>query len=303
VVAAVCAALTTGCATDSAAYRDQRVFTSSNAAVTALETAARKGDAEELQAIFGSDAKAVLSSGDPVMDRMNRQVFSVAMQERWALHRRDSASRDLIVGFEEWPFPIPLVKDKRGWWFDTQAGAEEIRARRIGRNELSAIGTLQAYVIAQNEYAFAGHDGRPAGIYAQRVRSQPGMRDGLYWAMQNADDAPSPLGEFAANAADDGYDTQSTSAEPRPFHGYIFRILKGQGPAAPGGAMSYLVAGDMTGGFAMIAYPVQYGNSGIMTFIVGPDGTVFESDLGENTPATASAYAEFNPDASWHPVD
>jgi hypothetical protein len=287
-----------GCASSSPAYKNQRAFRSPTRAVESLATAARNGDAAELEAIFGPEAREVLSSGDPVADRKQREVFVVALDQGWTLEKTGGKSRELVVGHEEWPFPIPLAKDRHGWWFDTAAGKEEVLARRIGRNELAAIGVLQTYVTAQYEYAAEGRDGRPAGLFAQKVRSDPGAHNGLYWPADDPADEPSPLSELAAGASAEGYSTEPSKGLT-PFHGYFFRILTGQGEDAPGGAGSYVVNGEMTDGFAMLAYPAVYGSSGIMTFIVNQDGVVYETDLGEDTLSAAGAIQEYNPDGSW----
>lgn len=292
-----------GCASQSPAYQNQTAFSSPQRAAEALERAAREDDIEALEALFGPDARDVFSSGDPVADRHSREVFSVAMSQKWRLDRVDSSTRELVVGHEEWPFPVPIAKDANGWWFDTEAGREEVLARRIGRNELAAIGVLGTYVVAQLDYAAEPRDGRPAGVYAQKVRSDPGRRNGLYWAASSPDEPRSPLGDFAAQAAKEGYDTSGDGGGARPYYGYTFRILTRQGPDAPGGSKSYVVNGDMTGGFAMIAAPVDYLNSGVMTFIVGPDGVVYEADLGPSTATVAGAISEYNPDDRWSPVD
>lgn len=291
-----------GCATESAAYRNQETFEDPTSAVQTLVTAARNDDTAELAAIFGPDGREILSSGDPVMDRMHREVFVVAADQGWMVERVGDGTRELVVGDEQWPFPIPLVKDRRGWWFDTEAGKLEILARRIGRNELAVIGILRTYVLAQQEYAADGHDGRPAGIYARKIRSTPGRHDGLYWSSESPGDLPSPLSSLAADAAGEGYSGESTTT-PTPFHGYYFRILTRQGKDAPGGPGSYVVSGEMTGGFAAIASPAEYENSGIMTFLVGQDGIVFEADLGKDTPAIASKITEYDPDGRWRTVE
>lgn len=296
------AALLSGCASDFTNYDNQKTFASPEKAVNALVDAAKADDVPRLKSIFGDHAELVLSSGDPVADRQNREVFVVAAQQGWKLERLSADARGLVLGYDNWPFPIPIVEDSRGWWFNTEAGWLEVVARRIGRNELATIGSLQAYAIAQREYASESHDGRPAGLYAQRIRSSPGAHDGLFWPVANPSEPASPLGELAAQAAREGY-SPNESNEPVPFRGYTYRILTEQGPAAPGGAMSYMTGADMTRGFAMIATPAQYGKSGIMTFMVGPDGVVYESDLGENTAALAAAIASFNPDSRWSVVN
>jgi hypothetical protein len=292
-----------GCAAVSPDYNDQMTFDTPEAAVMTLAAATRAEDASaRLDAIFGPDGSEILSSGDQIADRHQREILTVALEEGWSLERTGGSTRELVIGHEDWPFPIPLVKDRRGWWFDTAAGKQEILARRIGRNELWTIRALQTYALAQREYASAGRDGKPAGIFAQKIRSDPGMHNGLYWPATNAEDKPSPFARFASAALAEGYGTQPTELQA-PYHGYFYRILTRQGPAANGGAQDYIVNGDMTGGFAMIACPAEYGNGGIMSFLVGPDGVVHESDLGADTLSNAAAIREYNPDSGWHPVD
>jgi hypothetical protein len=300
-------ALANGCGTTPPEHQNQKAFASPESAVEALAAATRKGDTAEMSAIFGPEGQEILSSGDPVADRMNREVFVVALGEGWKLEDagKDSGgkdSRELIAGDEQWPFPIPLVKEREGWRFDTAAGKQEVLARRIGRNELAAIGVCRTYVLAQKQYASQGHDGKPAGSYAQKVKSEPGRHDGLYWATTRPGDKASPLGEFAATATSEGYSTSSTE-RVRPFHGYFFRILTQQGKDAPGGARSYVVNGEMKDGFALIAYPAEYGNSGIMTFIVNQDGVVYETDLGKETSKLAGAVTAYNPDETFRRVE
>jgi hypothetical protein len=282
-------------------HENQKAFASPESAVEALAAAATKGDTAEMLAIFGPEGQEILTSGDPVADRMNRQVFLVALGEQWKLEDKEKNSKELIAGDEQWPFPIPLVKERGGWRFDTAAGKQEVLARRIGRNELSAIGVCRTYVVAQKQYASEGHDGKPAGRFAQKVKSSPGKHDGLYWATTGPDEKASPLGEFAAMAASEGYSTSST--EIRPFRGYFFRILTEQGEDAPGGARSYIVNGEMTDGFALIAYPAEYRNSGIMTFIVNQDGVVYETDFGLETLKIAGEITAYNPDETFTVVE
>ena len=295
------AAALTGCATNSPAYQNEQTFQSPQSAVSALAGAVKESDAAELEALFGPDGHDVLSSGDPVADAHNREVFAVAMSQGWSLESTSSNTRELIVGNEQWPFPIPIVKDARGWWFNTEAGKLEVLARRIGRNELAAIGAMRTYVAAQREYVGEGHDAKPAGLYAQKIMSDPGLHNGLYWPPEPGSTDPAPLGEFAAQAAKEGY-AGANQQGPAPFRGYYYRVLTRQGPAAPGGAKSYLVNGEMTAGFALLAFPVEYRNSGVMTFIVGPDGVVYESDLGPDTPIVAGAITEYNPAGAWRVV-
>jgi hypothetical protein len=205
----------------------------------------------------------------------------------------------LFIGNEDWPFPIPLVNKGGQWQFDTSAGLDEILRRRVGRNELSAIQVSLAYVQAQNEYSSLDPAGLGRGVYAQRIISSPRKKDGLYWPSAEGEE-PSPLGELAAQAAAEGYKPGST---PIPYHGYYYRILTRQGASAPGGAYDYLVKGKMIGGFALVAYPAEYGNSGITTFIVNQDGTVFQKDLGPNTTQLARKIESFTPDQTWTKID
>jgi hypothetical protein len=278
------------------------LFTTPENAVADLEGAVRAGDTAELSAIFGPAGREVISSGDPVADRLQREVFTVAMGQGWVVRNTSEGAKELVIGDEGWPFPIPLVKDGSGWRFDTKAGAEEILARRIGRNELAAIGTMQLAVVAQREYAATGHDGSGPGIYARNIRSSPGTQDGLYWAATNPGDAPSPLGDLAAEAISEGYPLEDPGA-PIPFRGYYYRVLTGQGPDAPGGSMEYIVDGKMRRGFAFLAFPAEYGNSGIMTFIVNQSGLIFEADLGEDTQSIAGLITRYDPDRRWDLVD
>ena len=226
-------------------------------------------------------------------------MILVALKEKWKLASQGPNTKTLIIGNEEWPYPIPLVKDKGGWRFDTAAGREEILYRRIGRNELRTLQVCRIYLKAQKEYAAQSHDGKPAGLFAQKFSSEPGKQDGLYWKV-NPGEGFSPLGEFAAQASAEGYTRSDTG--PTPFHGYLFRPLTAQGPAAPGGAKSYIANGEMKSGFALVAYPADYRNSGVMTFMMNQDGVVFEKDLGEKTAQVASQITEYNPDKSWRKV-
>lgn len=297
--AAVIAVLMAAPAALSAQDTAQKTFATPEAAVKALAAAASAGDTNELQAIFGPGSEALLSSGDPVDDRNAREVFVAAFQEKSRLASTKASERTLYIGNEDWPFPVPLVKAKNGWRFDTATGVEEVRFRRIGRNELKVIQICMTYVEAQQEYAGEGHDGKPAGLYAQKFASEPGKQDGLYWKTEG-NEVPSPLGDLAAEAAEQGYAKEE--GKRMPFHGYFFRILTAQGKSARGGAGSFLVNGEMLGGFAMVAWPAEYGNSGVMTFIVSQDGVVHEQDLGEETAQAAAAMSDYDPGANWHKV-
>lgn len=291
-----------GCSTASPDYENQRAFDAPEEAVAALENALKQRDRDALHAIFGDNSENVLSSGDPAADRMHGEVIALALSESWSLEELDDDQRELIIGNENWPFPVLIVRDSHGWWFNTAEGEDEILARRIGRNELAAIGVCRTYVQAQREYSAESRDNKPAGLYAQKIRSEPGRHDGLYWPDSSVEERPSPLGQFAADAAAEGY-TKSTTSERTPYYGYYYRILTKQGAAAPGGSLDYIINGEMSGGFALIAWPATYGNSGIMTFLVNQDGVVYQRDLGDDTAALAAAIDSYNPDANWRVAD
>jgi hypothetical protein len=272
----------------------QKTFSTPEDAVVALVDGNKSGDRNALRAVFGPEGEKLLDSGDPVRDQHSREVFVVAYMEKAALMTVSATREVLYIGNEEWPFPIPLVKEGQAWRFDTAAGAQEILFRRIGRNELTTIRVCQAYVDAQQEYAAQAHDGKPAGIYAQKIASTPGKHDGLYWKSDDPEQL-SPLGEFAAEAAAEGY--RNVKGQPPAYHGYTFRILTGGGNSAKGS--SYIVNGDMRGGFALLATPAVYGSSGVMSFMVDKSGVVFEKDLGPNTTEVAAKITQFNPDSGW----
>ena len=274
----------------------QAKFATPNDAATALAQALKTNDLDRLKTIFGADAVQAVSSGDPVADRNDREVVALAMEQSWRWAPHGVNRKELVIGAEAWPFPVPLVKRATGWQFDVVAGQREVLARRIGRNELTVIGICRAYVAAQKEYASQGHDGKPAGIFAQKVRSAEGHQDGLYWPAGTGV-APSPLGDLAAEAAADGYDRQKNPTAP--FHGYYFRILTAQGNFAPGGAKDYITNGNMSGGFALLAYPAKYGASGVMTFIVNQSGVVYQKNLGKDTAQLAAAITTYNPSKTW----
>lgn len=273
----------------------QKTFTTPEDAVVAFVDAARANDRAQLDGILGPDGKKILSSGDDVADQQSLEVFLTAYGERAQLVPEDNRTI-LNVGQEEWPFPVPLVKDGPNWRFDTAAGLEEVLFRRIGRNELSTMNLCKTYVDAQKEYASNGHDGISKGAYAQKFASSTGKHDGLYWPSANPDDT-SPLGDLAAQAASEGY--PQSGGKPTPFHGYYFRILTRRGASAPGGAKDYVAKGEMRDGFALIAYPAEYKNSGVMTFMVDDTGTIFQKDLGPDTTKLAAAITVFDPDSSW----
>jgi hypothetical protein len=276
----------------------QRFFSSADEAAGALIEAAKAEDAKPLLQILGAEAKSFLESGDPVSDRESREWFVAAYGQAHALVKSGESKVFLEVGNDKWPFPIPIVQEKAGWRFDTKEGREEIVNRRIGRNELDVIQVCLAYVDAQLEYYSRNPQHKPLLQYAQRFLSTKGKRDGLYWEIQPGEE-PSPFGSLVAQARAEGY---RKGEKPVPYHGYYYKILTGQGRGAPGGAYGYLVRGEMIGGFALVAYPAQYGSSGVMTFIVNHDGIVYEKDLGSKTAQAAGSMARFNPDKSWKQI-
>ena len=277
----------------------QEQFGTPEAAVEPLVAAARSGDGDAVLKVLGPDGKPIVSSGDPVADSNIRQNFVSAYDAKHTIEMEGDGTQTLVIGNDDWPFPIPLVNKAGQWQFDTKAGLDEILRRRIGRNELSAIQVSLAYVQAQNEYSSLNPAGLGRGVYAQRIVSRPGKKDGLYWPTAESEE-PSPLGELAAQASAEGY---KVGQKPIPYHGYFYRVLKRQGAGARGGAYDYMVDGKMIGGFALLAYPAEYGNSGIMTFMVNHDGTVFQKDLGTRTERIARRIESFAPDATWQKVD
>lgn len=274
----------------------QERFASPEAGVEALVAAARAGDVKRINAILGPGGRSIATSGDPVSDKKTRDNF-VAIYDIGHRIAYDEADKvELLVGQMEWPMPIPLVKKSGSWQFDAAAGRVEILARRIGRNELDAIETCLAYVDAQNDYASINPDRN--GAYARRIISTPGRRDGLYWPAAEGEQA-SPLGVAFATATAEGYRVGNGRI---PYHGYYYSILANQGPNASGGRANYIVKGNMIGGFALVAYPASYLNSGVMTFIVNHEGKVFQKNLGAQTTKIAEQMSTFNPDSSWQQV-
>jgi hypothetical protein len=283
--------------TASPADPNQVYFQTPEAAVAAIEEIAGQGNEKRVEEIFGKDSMDLLQSGDEVADRENALEIKKLINERVAFLDIGENTKAAVFGNDEWPFPVPLVKERKGWRFDTEAGREEIENRRVGANELNTLATLHAVVDAQREYhAGAGIK----GTYASRVVSSKGKRDGLYWPAARGQEA-SPLGDLVAAAAAEGYSTDNT--EPQPYHGYYYRMLTAQGANAPGGAQSYIDAkGRMSKGFAMVAWPATYNNSGRMTFVVGKQGIVFQKDLGERTDEVAKSMKSFDPDDTWKPT-
>ncbi len=275
----------------------QKSFASPEEGITALVEAVRANDQPGLRAILGPGGGKLINSGDAVADQRSREAFLKAYGDANKLVRDGGPRATLVIGRDEWPMPIPLVQAGSGWRFDTKRGEKEILARRIGRNELSAIQVCLAIVDAEREYAARDLDGDGIPEYAPKFVSAPGRRDGLYWET-SVGEPPSPLGPLLAAAASEGY--AGPDARPlSPYHGYYYKILTKQGKDASGGSYDYFVNGKMIGGLAVIAYPARYGASGVMSFMVNHDGVVYEKNLGKNTAAIASKMTTFNPDASW----
>lgn len=278
-----------------------RMFASPNEAGNALLAAARSGDQNTLLAIFGRDSKDLIFSGDPVQDKTIARKFAAAyaVMHRW--RKMPDGAQVLLVGADNFPFPIPLKKNADGQWlFDAAAGRDEVLSRRIGRNELAIIQVCRAIVDAQADYFSQLHDGDTTKQYAMKFISDPGKQNGLYWKPQ-AGQPESPLGPLVAFATSEGY-----SADPSAhaaFHGYYFHLLKRQSKNASGGAKDYLVEGKMVRGFALAAYPAEYGNSGIMTFIINQDGVLYQKDLGKATAEAVTAMSAFDPGAGWQVVE
>jgi Protein of unknown function (DUF2950) len=285
------------CAATSVAMA-QQTFKTPEEAATALVNAAKSGDSKSIVTVLGPDGEDIVSSGDEVADAATRAKFIAAFDSKHTIAMEGDSKAIMVVGPDDFPLPIPLVRKDGLWRFDTAAGREEILFRRIGENELDAIQSALAYVDAQDEYAEKDRTGAGVNTYAQRIISQPGKKDGLYWPTSQGE-PPSPLGELVAEATKQGY---RVGAGRSPFHGYYFKILTKQGAAAAGGELEYIVNGKMIGGFALVAYPAEYRNSGVMTFIVNHAGTVFQKDLGPNTTQVAERMTAFNPDKTWQKV-
>ncbi len=276
----------------------QQTFATAQEAAAAVINAAESYDVAELLNIFGPEGKGFVSSADPVRVKQSVLEFVERARKKNAVvaDKKNPNTAILVTGDDDWPFPVPIVKRNGKWLFDSKAGQREITVRRIGTNELDAIQICRGYVEAQREYASEAHDG--INQYAQKIISTPGKQDGLYW---KNDDGTSggPIGEPIARAIEEGYSVDKRSA----YHGYYFKILKGQGPAAPLGRIDYVIEGVMIGGFAMIVAPAEYGVTGIKTFMVSNDGIVYEKDLGPNTLEIAKKIELYNPDKTWHPTD
>lgn len=282
-------------------------FSTPQQGLHALLEAVKTGDPRIVARLFGTKGKQLLTK-DKVQDRRELAHFAEDLEAGAQLERRDTRYT-LLVGKDRWPFPIPIVKRGDGWVFDTDAGLQEILDRRIGDNELAAIATCRAYAVAQWEYyTESGSDTQGLAVYARRLFSTPGRRDGLYWATAR-DEPPSPLGALVAEAREEGYGPPGHAGQsrqrhrPRPLRGYIFKILTAQGPSAPGGAFSYIINGNMIAGYGLVAYPSKWGSSGIMTFIINQQGRVYQKNLGPDTGKLAAAMTEYDPDPSWQLVE
>ena len=276
----------------------QQAFKTPDEAASALASAAKSGDPKAIVSVLGPDGTAIVSSGDEVADAATRQKFLAAYDAKHQITMDGDSKAIMVIGTEDFPLPIPIVRKDGMWAFDTAAGRQEILFRRIGKNELDAMQASLAYVDAQNDYA-AKDRGAGPGVYAQRIISSPGKKDGLYWPTAQGEE-PSPLGELVAQATKQGY---RTGGGRTPFHGYYFKILDKQGAAAPGGELEYVVHGKMIGGFGLVAYPAEYRNSGVMTFIVNNQGVVYQKDLGPRTAQLAERMTAYNPDKTWQKVD
>jgi Protein of unknown function (DUF2950) len=276
----------------------QQAFKTPDEAASALVKAAKAGDMKALVTVLGPDGEDIVSSGDEVADQATREKFVAAYDAKNRINMEGDNKAVMVIGPEDFPLPIPILRKDGMWRFDTAAGRDEILFRRIGKNELDAIQASLAYVDAQNEYAEKDRTGAGINTYAQRIISQPGKKDGLYWPTSQGEEE-SPLGDLVAQATAQGY---RVGGGRTPYHGYYFKILTKQGPAAPGGELDYVVNGKMIGGFALVAYPAEYRNSGVMTFIVSHAGDVYQKDLGPNTDKLAERMTSFNPDSTWQKV-
>jgi Protein of unknown function (DUF2950) len=295
---AAIAILFTGCfpTRSLAQQQGQKTFSSAEAASNEFVSAVRNNDEKAMLNILGPDGKQIVSSGDETEDAQNRSNFVARYQEMHRLVKEPDGTVVLYIGAKNWPTPIPLVNKGSLWYFDTDAGKKEILFRRIGRNEISTIRVCQELVAAEKEYHSAEQ-----GQYAQKFFSDEGQHNGLYWKVAEGE-PPSPIGPLVASAVAQGY-AKSRDGAPTPYRGYYYHILTRQGKSAPGGAKIYLVNGKMTVGFAFVAYPAEYRSSGVMTFIVGADGVVYQKDLGKKTEVLAKAMEEYNPDSRWQKIE
>ncbi len=294
----VALALAGTCLLTACAKVDESSFKTPDEAVKAFVAALQKDDLPTLQKLLGPDSEDLISSGDAVQDNADRDRFLAAFDKKHSLQDAGNDTMTLVVGDDDWPFPVPVVKKDGRWRLDGAAGVDELIYRRVGHNELAAIAVSLGFVDAENEYASEGRDGDPAGVYALKLVSDEGMHNGLYWPTAEGEQ-PSPAGPFLASATEQGY---KFGGGRTPYHGYFYRLLYSQGPRAKGGAKEYFADGVMTEGFALIAWPADYGSSGVQTFIVNQDGVVYQKDLGEDTATVVESIKSFDPDDSWKPV-
>ncbi len=289
------------CARQATDDANQLSFTTPDSAAAALVAALENRDLVTMRRLLGPETEGLMSSGDTARDRNDREGFLARYRARHEIVAGGPNDAMLEVGDDEWPLPVPLLRADGRWHFDGDAAVNELLARRIGANELRTIDVMRGFVDAQQEYASVGHDGAPAGTYARVLRSDPGRQNGLYWQV-SAGEAPSPAGPFLAAASAEGYKPAAGVTEAAPYHGYVYRMLLAQGPAADGGTRAYVVDGKLTRGFSLLAYPAEYGETGVMTFIVNQEGLVWQRNLGPKTAEVAAAIAQFNPDSSWTPI-
>ncbi len=282
------------------AQDQQKTFTTPDEAVKALEKATKDKDKSGLLVIFGDGIKDLLS-GDPQADENAYEAFASALSSGNKLEKVDDNTFQILIGEDQWPFAVPIVKDGSAWKFDTENGVEEVVNRRIGANEFDAMMLCQIYAVAQREYFDGGDwDSDQVAEFAQKITSTPGEKDGLFWEQVSDDDDDSPLGSVFAAASAEGYETSSgTSESVNPFHGYRFKMLFSQGPSAPGGKYGYVINGNMIGGYALVAYPATWGSSGVMTFMINQEGRVYEKNLGADTEKIANGMTTYDPDPSW----
>jgi hypothetical protein len=275
-------------------------FPSAKAAADAFIHAVKTNASAALTQILGAKATDLLSSGDPARDEESRKNFIKNYDAKHALVSEGKDRVTLTVGTRDWPLPFPIVRSGGAWSFDAEAGAQELAYRRIGHNELNAMKVMRALADAQKVYAATGHDGEPAGAFAQRIRSKPGTQNGLYWDV-GENEPPSPAGDLIAEATNEGAQEGATlpNGKPTPFYGYYYRVLRRQGEHAPGGEKDYVVDGRMTGGFALLAWPAEYGRSGVMTFMLSRRGKLYQKDLGEATETAIKDLRSFDPDSTW----
>jgi hypothetical protein len=296
---ALTGALMAGLSVKAAATPGGRAFGSPDAAVRALVSAVKAGNLKDVVAVLGPSSRQLIKTTDPIADMRLRKEFLRRVSEKMSIvpDPKTPGARILLVGKDDWPLPLPIVQVNGNWYFDSERGIQEALARRIGGDELDAIDICRGYVEAQDQYAEQNHTGDGQGRYAARIASTPGTHDGLYWPAA-PDGDQSPMGDIVAKAFAEGYTNTST-----PYHGYYFKVLTAQGPHAPGGEMSYLDNnGEMTKGFALIAWPADYGSTGIMTFLVDKTGIVYQKNLGKDTPRIAAGINAYDPDDTWTPV-